>query len=106
MQFSNDEALAARAQDVIFDQPLVSYVDDVLGLPPATMQVGCCDAARSAWAPSATSCHSSFFDPTSLVDQRRGVKEPVFVSGAMPSAPQTMKILCGFAPLRELFSHQ
>ena len=53
VEFSADEALAAGAQDVVFDQPVISYVDNFLGFPAGTtVPVGYYDEEKAAWVPS------------------------------------------------------
>ncbi len=50
---SADEALAAGAQDVVFNQPLIRYVENFLSFPAGTtVPVGYYDEEKAAWVPS------------------------------------------------------
>jgi len=54
-EFSVDEALAAGATDVVFNQPIISYNENFLGFPVgATVPSGYYDRKQGKWKPQAS----------------------------------------------------
>jgi hypothetical protein len=55
VELTADEALAAHAPHVVFDNPVVFYVDNFLGMPVATpVPIGEYEQDRACWIPSAS----------------------------------------------------